>query len=125
MPTIVMDLDGTLTIDDQSLPYAERKPNEPVIRKLREYKAAGFEVAIYTARNMKTHNKSVGRINALTLPVVIDWLERHQVPYDEIHVGKPWASDGGFYVDDRAVRPDEFVSLTHEQIKALTGCAAP
>lgn len=27
MPTIVMDLDGTLTLDDAELPYAERQPN--------------------------------------------------------------------------------------------------
>lgn len=125
MPTIVMDLDGTLTVDDASLPYADRLPNTAVVEKLREYRAAGFEIAIYTARNMRTHAKSVGTINAQTLPVVIEWLNRHEVPFDEIYVGKPWASDGGFYVDDRAIRPDEFLSLTHEQIKALTGFAAP
>ena len=38
---------------------------------------------------MKTHAKAVGRINALTLPVLIDWLQPHDVPYAEIYVGKP------------------------------------
>jgi capsule biosynthesis phosphatase len=114
-----MDLDGTLTIDDPRTPYAARAPNLAVVEKLRQYKAAGFEIAIYTARNMRTHEKSVGRINALTLPVVIDWLKRHDIPFDELHVGKPWAGPQGFYVDDRAIRPGEFVALTHAEILQL------
>jgi capsule biosynthesis phosphatase len=125
MPTIVMDLDGTLTIDDASLPYPDRLPNAAVVAKLREYKAAGFDVAIYTARNMRTFEKSLGKITAETLPIVIDWLKKHDVPYDEIYIGKPWASGAGFYVDDRAIRPDEFVNLTHEEIVKLTGPASP
>jgi len=119
MPTLVMDLDGTLTIDDPRTPYASRLPNLAVVQKLREYKAAGFEIAIYTARNMRTHDKSVGRINAQTLPGVIDWLTRHDIPFDELHVGKPWAGPLGFYVDDRAVRPNEFATLSHAEILKL------
>ena len=123
MPTIVMDLDGTLTVEQPGTPYAELSPNAAVVAKLREYSAQGFKVAIYTARNMRTHAKSVGRINAVTLPEIITWLQRHGIPYDEIHVGKPWAEAGGFYVDDRAIRPDEFVGLSHAEIMALTGTA--
>lgn len=120
MPTIVMDLDGTLTIDDASRSYPEREPNLPVVEKLREYRALGFTVAINTARNMRTHQQSIGKINAHTLPVIIEWLQRHDIPYDEIYVGKPWAERGGFYVDDRAIRPSEFLRLTHAEIMALT-----
>lgn len=115
-----MDLDGTLTIDDDSLAYPDRAPNLPVISKLREYRARGFRIAINTARNMRTHAQSIGMINAHTLPIIIDWLKKHDIPYDELYVGKPWADAGGFYVDDRSVRPSEFVSLNHEQILALT-----
>jgi capsule biosynthesis phosphatase len=124
MPTIVMDLDGTLTIDDHTLPYPDRPPNTAMVEKLREYRAAGFLISIYTARNMKTHAKSVGRINAHTLPIIIDWLRKHDVPFDEIYVGKPWADEGGFYVDDRAIRPAEFLALSHSEIMALTGASA-
>jgi len=119
MPTLVMDLDGTLTIEDPSAPYAARLPNLAVVEKLRQYKAAGFEIAIYTARNMRTHEKSIGRINALTLPIVIEWLKRHDIPFDELHVGKPWAGPEGFYVDDRAIRPSEFATLSHAEILKL------
>ena len=48
-----------------------------------------------------------------------DWLARHQIPYDEIHVGKPWCGTEGFYVDDKAVRPSEFLALSHDEIHAL------
>lgn len=118
-----MDLDGTLTVDEQNRAYADLTPNKAVVAKLREYRDQGFRVAIYTARNMRTHAQSVGKINALTLPVIIAWLQRHDIPYDEIHVGKPWADEGGFYVDDRAIRPDEFVKLTHAEITALTAAS--
>ena len=119
MKRLVFDLDGVLTIDDPDRSYADREPNLAVIEKLRDYKAQGFEIAIFTARNMRTFGGQIGKINANTLPVVIEWLRRHDVPFDEIHVGKPWCGDEGFYVDDRAVRPSEFVALSLEQIQAL------
>lgn len=119
MKRLVFDLDGTLTHDDPSVGYAERRPNLAIVDKLRAYRAQGFEIVICSARNMRTYAGDVGKINANTLPVILDWLDRHQVPYDEIHVGKPWCGTEGFYVDDKAVRPSEFLALTHEEIHAL------
>ena len=52
----------------------------------------------------------IGKINANTLPLILDWLAQHEIPYDEIHVGKPWCGTEGFYVDDKAVRPSEFLA---------------
>jgi len=119
MKRLVFDLDGVLTIDDPGRSYADREPNLPVIEKLRDYRAQGFEIVICSARNMRTFGGQIGKINANTLPVIIDWLRRHDVPFDEIHVGKPWCGTEGFYVDDRAVRPSEFVQLNLEEIQAL------
>ena len=119
MKTIVIDLDGTLTQEGTGTSYKDVLPRPEVIAKLREYAEAGFRIAIYTARNMRTHKNNVGVITALTAPVVIECLDRHQVPYDELHVGKPWCGDGGFYVDDKAIRPSEFTRLDAEQIQAL------
>ncbi|MCJ2184183.1 capsular biosynthesis protein [Novosphingobium sp. 1949] len=121
MPSIVMDLDGTLTIEDPARSYSEVEPNWPVVEQVRAYKAKGFKVIIFTARQMRTHAGSVGKINATTLPVAIEWLNRHEIPFDEIHVGKPWPEHDGFYVDDRAIRPEEFLRLSHEEIMTLTG----
>jgi len=68
---------------------------------------------------MRTYQGAVGKINANTLPVILEWLKKHDVPYDEIYVGKPWCGTEGFYVDDRAIRPREFVTLSLAEINAL------
>jgi capsule biosynthesis phosphatase len=118
MKTLVIDLDGTLTIDTP-VPYQDKLPNMEVIATLREYRAKGFRIVIHTARNMRTHHGCVGLINVHTLPIVLEWLAKHDVPYDEIEVGKPWCGFDGFYIDDKSVRPSEFISLSYEEIQEL------
>ena len=118
MKRIIVDLDGTITVHARA-GYANAVPNEDLILKLREYKAQGFEIVVHTSRNMNTHGGNVGKINAHTLPVALEWLRRHDVPFDEVHVGKPWCGHEGFYVDDRAIRPSEFVRMSAEEIAAL------
>lgn len=121
MKRLIFDLDGTLTLDEPDVSYAEKRPWLEIIERLREYKSAGFEIIISTARNMRTHGNNIGRINAQTLPIIIEWLTRHNVPYDEIHVGKPWCGTDGFYVDDKAIRPSEFASMSYRDIQKLLG----
>jgi capsule biosynthesis phosphatase len=118
MKRLIVDLDGTLTQADTS-DYEKVKPRLELVKKLREYKSLGFEIVISTARNMRTHSGNVGLINVHTLPIIINWLERHQVPYDEILVGKPWCGHDGFYIDDRAIRPAEFTKLSIPEIYEL------
>ena len=119
MKRLIMDLDNTITLTENG-DYRSAKPIIPVIEKLREYKAKGFEIVISSSRNMRTYKGNVGKINVHTLPIIMDWLERHNVPYDEIYVGKPWCGHDGFYVDDRAVRPDEFALMSYDEIRKLT-----
>jgi capsule biosynthesis phosphatase len=121
MQRLVIDLDGTITEDDPAVSYPDKKPNLAVIEQIRRYKAMGFGIIIHSARNMRTYEGSIGKITAFTLPVIVEWLRRHDVPYDEIYIGKPWCGTEGFYVDDRAIRPDEFVRLNLEQIHGLIG----
>jgi capsule biosynthesis phosphatase len=117
---IVVDIDGTLCpIKPADAEYDSLSPFEPMMDKLREYRNAGYYIILYTSRNMRTYGGNMGLIMANTAKAMFTWLDRHQVPYDEIHFGKPWASRVGFYVDDRAIRPDEFMTLTPEQIDAL------
>ncbi|KAJ9432539.1 capsule biosynthesis phosphatase [Candidatus Pantoea symbiotica] len=116
--TIVMDLDKTLT-QGGSEGYEEELPRLDVVDTLRNYKNLGFRIVIYTARNMRSYKGNVGLINVHTLPKIIEWLEKHGVPYDEIFVGKPWCGKDGFYVDDRAIRPSEFVNLSYSEIVKL------
>lgn len=115
MKNIVMDLDDTLTISGVS-DYADAPVREDVVMQLRHYRDMGFKITILTARNMRSYEGDVEKITAHTLPIIIAWLERNNVPYDDIVVGKPWCGHEGFYVDDKAIRPDEFVNLNYEDI---------
>ncbi len=115
---IIIDLDHTLTIDANN-GYENATPNLNIIGRLEEFKKIGFEIVIHTSRNMRTYQGNVGKINAHTLPVIVKWLEKHHVPYDEIIVGKPWCGEEGFYVDDRSIRPTEFEKLSHDEIRNL------
>lgn len=115
--TIVIDVDGTLCpIKPDDCRYEDLLPFPDMIAKLHEYRQLGFRIALYTSRNMRSHQGNVGVINAVTAPVLVEWLRRWDIPFDELYFAKPWAGPGGFYVDDRAVRPDEFLSLSYEAL---------
>ena len=65
---------------------------------------------------MRTYEGRMGKINANTAPVLLEWLSEHEVPYDEIRLGKPWCGHEGYYIDDRAVRPSEFIENDHDEL---------
>ena len=117
---IVFDIDGTLCEElKPKQSYLDAAVNEPMVEKLKEYKKNGYYIILNTSRNMRSYEGNVGRINANTAKVLFQWLEMHDIPFDEIHYGKPWCGHNGFYVDDKAVRPDEFLKYSHEQIIEL------
>lgn len=117
---LVFDVDGTLCgAKPTGGTYLDCPPNSELIQKLREYKAKGFAIILSTARGMRTYSNDVTAINENVLPVLLQWLEIHEVPFDELHVGKPWCGFEGLYVDDRTVRPNEFCTLDYEELKNL------
>ncbi len=118
MKRLVMDIDDTISSTENGR-YADAKVIAATREKMLEYKAMGFEIVLFTARNMRSFESNVGRIAAVTLPILVDWLNRHDIPYDEIHIGKPWCGHDGFYVDDKAIRPDEFHAMGYDEIRAL------
>ena len=119
MKRIVIDLDETISTKNEDESYASARPKNDVISKLRYYKSQGYCICIFTSRNMRTYNDNIGLINVHTLPIITRWLDEHSVPYDEIVVGKPWCGEQGFYVDDRAIRPSEFASLSESELVKL------
>ena len=117
---IVIDVDGTLAAGrepDQT--YADLRVVPGVAQKVRSLKKQGYWIILYTSRNMRTYGGNIGQIMCHTAPVLVEWLARHEIPYDELHFGKPWCGHDGFYVDDRALRPREFVTLDFEEIEAV------
>ncbi len=123
MKRIIIDLDGTITSKETS-DYDGVIPNTNVVEALRKYRDDGFDIVIHTSRNMRTYEGNVGKINVHTLPKIINWLEKHAVPYDEIVVGKPWCGFEGFCVDDKTIRPSEFASMSYEEIRDMLSSEA-
>jgi len=117
---LVIDIDGTLCPIKQSHEkYEDLIPDERMISKIREYKNKGFRIVLYTARNMKTHKNNIGLINTHTAPILLAWLKKWDIPFDEIHYGKPWPGEQGFYIDDRSVRPKEFLNNSYERLNQI------
>lgn len=115
---IIFDLDDTLcfSIDKN---YAEAIPNVSLVNKIKEYKKLGFHIVIFTSRNMNSYNNNIELIKKNTLPKITKWLKKNNIIYDELIIGKPWCGPNGFYVDDRSIRPDEFINLNYQQIKDI------
>lgn len=118
--TFVVDIDGTLCpIKGKNEKYEELIPYKQMLEQLRYYKKNGAKIILYTSRNMNSYNGNIGLINANTAKVMLEWLDKWEVPYDEIIYGKPWPGHEGFYVDDRSVRPREFLEYSPEQLKDI------
>ena len=119
MKKLIVDIDMTLTKGKGEIGYADAIVNIDLVNKIKEYKELGFSIVLNTSRNMNTYDNNVGLINKNTLPVILKWLEDNNIPYDEIYVGKPWCGHEGFYIDDKAIRPSEFINNSYEEIVEL------
>ena len=118
--TFVFDVDGTLCpIKKKDEKYEDLVPYTEMVDKIREYKAGGAKIVLLTSRNMNSYHGNIGLINANTAKILLDWVDKWDIPYDEIIYGKPWPGHNGFYVDDRTVRPDEFLNKTVDELKEI------
>ncbi len=118
--TFVFDIDGTLCpIKQKGEEYIDLVPYEKMVKKIREYKAGGAKIVLFTSRNMNSYNGNIGMINANTAKVMLAWLDKWDIPYDEIVYGKPWPGHRGFYVDDRSIRPDEFLNCSEDELNEI------
>ena len=117
---LVVDVDGTLCeVKKEGESYDDLLPRKEMLAKLREYQGKGYKICLFSSRNMRTYRGAIGLINKHTAPQMLRWLEKWDVPYDEIIFGKPWPREKGFYIDDRAIRPDEFLDLSEREIQEL------
>ena len=99
---ICLDLDGTInytkTVDEE---YKDVIPTKDVVETIQKLKADGHYIIISTARNMAHFSNNVGKITAFQVPVIIEWLNRYEIPFDELFVQKPLAD---VYIDDKALK---------------------
>ena len=99
---ICIDLDGVicqLKVEGQT--YDQLLPVDGAPEKLRELKEKGHYIIINTARHMKTCQGNLGAVTARIGLITLQWLEKYNIPYDEIYFGKPHAE---IYIDDNAYR---------------------
>ena len=118
--TFIFDIDGTLCpVKKEEERYEDVVPYTDMLQKLREYKNGGAKIVLFTSRNMNTYGGNMGLINKTTAKVLAEWLEKWGIPYDEILYGKPWPGHKGFYVDDRTVRPNEFLHCSVQELEKI------
>jgi capsule biosynthesis phosphatase len=98
---IVFDLDGVICeLKKPSESYSEVIPKKKVIQKMRNLKDDGHYLIIHTGRHMRTCDGDVAKVIEKIGKITKEWLEKWQVPYDELVFGKPYAD---MYIDDLGV----------------------
>ena len=97
----VFDLDGVICqLKRPNESYENVEPNQDVISLIQELKENGDYILIYSARHMRTCNGNVNKVIEKIGKITEEWLEKWDVPYDELIFGKPY---GDVYIDDLAL----------------------
>lgn len=116
---LIVDIDGTLCpVKKSGEAYQDLVPYAEMVERLKKWQLAGYRIILFTARNMRTHQGKIGLLKKHTAPILLDWIAKWDIPCDELILGKPWPGPAGFYLDDRAIRPDEFVTLSETELRA-------
>lgn len=111
---IVIDLDGTICpIKKTGESYQDLPVHEGAVKKIQELRKGGHYIIIQTARNMATCESNLGKVMKNIGKITLEWLENHQVEYDEIYFGKPNAD---LYIDDRALRFESWDLIKEETL---------
>lgn len=120
MARICLDLDGVIAeLKRPGQTYRDISPVSGAVEKVRALKAAGHYLIIQTARHMKTCGANVGLVQARIAKDTLDWLDAHQIPYDEIYFGKPWAQ---IYIDDNGFRFTDWESISADGSNLPSNC---
>jgi capsule biosynthesis phosphatase len=103
--TVVFDVDDTVLFTENR-DYSNSRPNGDVVKGMRELKQAGWRIILQTARGMGRSGNNIEMVREDVMNEIVNSCTKHNIPYDEIILGKPWAT---WYVDDKALTPEEFV----------------
>lgn len=107
----VIDIDGTFCTAKRktgwdSPDYANAEPDRDFIHAMQHLHDLGYTIILFTARGQLSRGGDMHRIENEVRPILEDWLQRHDVPYDHLVMGKPWARYA--YIDDKNMIPAEF-----------------
>ena len=102
---IIVDIDDTLcSVINRD--FLNAIPYQDVIDKVNEYYDKGYEVVISTARGQNSCN-TPEEMQEKYFKVTKEWLDKVGVKYHKLEIG--YKQNADMYVDDKAIRPDEFV----------------
>ena len=88
--SFVFDIDGTICpVKGKEEKYEDLIPYKNIVEKLCYYKKNGAKIVLFTSRNMNSYDGNIGMINKNTARVLLEWLDKWEIPYDEIIYGKP------------------------------------
>jgi capsule biosynthesis phosphatase len=102
----LIDFDGTITQNIDKILTNNTKLNIEMIKKINELHNNGHEIIIFTSRGMKSRKNNLKLINKELLPVIINLLDKNNVLYDEIIMGKPYSD---LIIDDLSIHPIDFL----------------
>jgi capsule biosynthesis phosphatase len=108
---ICLDVDGTICYTrtaDQS--YADVEPLPGAAERIRIWKGEGHYIIIQTARHMVTCHGNEGKVFVMGAKLLIDWLAKYDIPYDELYFGKPHAD---LFIDDKGRQHIDWLTTTH------------
>jgi capsule biosynthesis phosphatase len=114
--TFVIDVDKTIckaskAEGSDAYDYVNALPIQPVIHRIQDLKQKGHTVILHSSRGMRTYRGDREMIEANVRPIMEAWLHKHNVPYDDLVLGKPWGPNV-YYIDDRCVSPFDFAFKT-------------
>jgi capsule biosynthesis phosphatase len=114
---IVIDLDGTICpIRQSNQKYSELIPLENAVEKINELKRDGHYIIISTARNMATCESNIGKVLKNVGKITLEWLDKYNIPYDEIFFGK---QNADVYIDDRALRFENWDVINSQSLSLI------
>lgn len=98
---LAIDLDKTLCfLKKPNEEYIDVLPLPNAVETMKAFKERGYYLIVFTARGMATCDGKIGLINKVRVPVMVEWLNKHEIPFDEIVIGKPHCD---FFIDDKNI----------------------
>ena len=111
--TLVVDVDDTISTHINR-DYENAIPHTDIIEKLNKMYDSGWKIIYFTARGQISCNGDLNLIEKSRRPALEKWMKKHNVKHHELRFGKPI---GVYYIDDKAIRPDEFMNVEYEVLK--------
>ncbi|HUW44224.1 MAG TPA: hypothetical protein VMW50_00360 [Dehalococcoidia bacterium] len=110
---MIVDFDDTISLTT-TRDWENAEPIWPVINKMNNLYEKGWEIWIVTARGQLSCDGDFQKADQKYRKIMETWLHKHGVKYHNLSFEKRLAS---YYVDDKALTPEEFVDLEIREIK--------